>query len=101
MNIKKGDNVKILSGKDSGKSGKVLRVFPNAGRVLIEQINLFKKHVRPKKQGEKGEVVLIPKSMDVSNVAIVCSSCKKPTRIGYRVNPKNKERICKKCSAKI
>lgn len=101
MKIKKGDNVKILVGKDKGKSGKVLRVFPQDDKILVEQINLAKKHVKPKKQGEKGELVSIPRPFHVSNSAIICPSCKKSTRIGYKIEGKGKSRICKKCSAKI
>ena len=69
MSIKKGDTVTVIAGKDSGKSGKVLKVFPKANRVLVEGINMFKKHKRPTKQGEKGQVVSIARTIHRSNVA--------------------------------
>ncbi|MEK9170381.1 MAG: 50S ribosomal protein L24 [Patescibacteria group bacterium] len=101
MKIKKGDIVKIMAGKDKGKQGKVLRVDPVAGKILIEGINLMKKHRRPKKQGEKGEIISLPRFMDVSNVMIICGSCSMPARIGYRVEDGNKFRYCKKCKSNI
>jgi large subunit ribosomal protein L24 len=68
ISIKKGDTVAIITGKDAGKSGKVLKVFPKANRVLVEGVNVFKKHKRPTKQGEKGQVVNISRSIHRSNV---------------------------------
>lgn len=68
MSIKKGDNVKILAGKDRGKTGKVIKILPKRERVIIEGANLVKKHVRPKKEGEKGEVVEMPAPIHISNV---------------------------------
>jgi large subunit ribosomal protein L24 len=100
MKIKKGDNVKILKGKDRGKVGKVVRVFRDLNKVLIEGVNLYKKHVRPRKQGEKGEVVQIAKPISAANVALLCPNCKQPTRIGYRITDK-KFRYCKKCDGLI
>lgn len=68
MSIKKGDNVKILAGKDKGRTGKIIKVLPKRERVIVEGANLVKKHVRPKKEGAKGEVVEIPASIHISNV---------------------------------
>ena len=99
MHIHKGDQVKILVGKDRGKTGKVLRVFPEDERVLIEGLNLFKKRVRPKRQGQKGEIVSIPRPLHASSVQLVCSSCKKPSRVGFREEGGKKVRYCKKCGA--
>ncbi len=101
MNIKKGDNVKIISGKDRGKTGAVLRIFVADERVAVEGLNLYKKRIRPKQQGQKGETISAPRPMHVSNIMIVCSSCKKPTRIGYRYESDSKIRYCKKCKASI
>ena len=101
MNIKKGDTVKIISGKDRGKTGAVLRAYPEESRVSIEGLNLFKKRVRPTKQGQKGEVVSAARPLHISNIMIVCSSCKKPTRIGSRYESDTKIRYCKKCKASI
>lgn len=101
MKIRKNDTIKILVGKDKNKTGKVLKVSPKENKVLIEGLNLYKKHVRPKKQGEKGQVVSLPRPINVSNVAIVCSSCGRAARIGYKVEGNNKTRVCKKCGAII
>ncbi len=101
MNIKKGDTIKIITGKDRGKSGKVLKVFPVENKILIDGLNVYKKHVRPKKQGEKGQVVLVPRPIYVSNAMLVCSGCGNAVRVGYRLNNGKKERICKKCGAVI
>ncbi len=101
MKIHKGDTIKIIIGKDSGKTGKVLKVIPKKDKILIEGLNLFKKHVRPKKTGEKGQTILVPRPINVSNAMILCASCGRPTKIGYRLEGGKKERICKKCKAKI
>ncbi len=101
MRIKKGDTVKILQGKEKGKTGKVLRVMPAAGRMLVEGLNLYKKHVKPRKQGEKGETVTIPRSLNASNAMLVCPSCGKPTRVGAVVENDKKVRVCKKCNVRI
>lgn len=101
MKIKKGDKVQIMVGKDSGKQGKILKVNPKANLVLVEGVNLIKKHQRPKKQGEKGEVVSIPHFLNVSKVGLVCQSCDKPVRVGFRGDGEEKARYCKKCQATI
>jgi len=101
MKIKKGDNVKILSGKDRGKTGKISRVLPDAGKALVEGLNLVKKHIRPRKQGEKGQRVSVPAAIDISNLMLVCSKCSKATRVGFKVSEKSKFRICKKCGSEI
>ena len=100
MRIRKNDIVKIISGKDKGKTGKVIRVLPETGRVAVDGVNVYVKHVRPKKANTKGQIVKIARSLDVSNVMIVCPVCKKPTRVGYR-DDNEKVRFCKKCKAPI
>ncbi len=97
MKIKKGDTVLIISGKDKGRTGKVTKALPKKGGILVERINLKKKHVRPKKQGEKGQVVDVPALLEVSNVKIICPKCGKAARVGYKVEGEVKNRICKKC----
>lgn len=97
MKIKKGDTVLIISGKDRGKKAKVLKVFPEEKRILVEGINLRKKHLKPKKAGEKGQTVQLPAPLDVSNAKFICSKCGKATRIGFKIVEKKKFRICKKC----
>jgi large subunit ribosomal protein L24 len=101
MKIKKGDNVKILSGKDRGKTGKVSRVFGKEKRALVEGMNLVKRHTRPRRQGETGQRVTVPASIDLSNLALVCPKCSKPTRIGFKMGDKRKFRICKKCKSEV
>lgn len=99
MNIKKGDQVKILAGKDKGKTGTVLSVSVAENSVVVEGLNLMKKRMRPKAQGKTGETVLLPRSTDASNVALVCKNCKMPTRVGFRMSGSEKVRYCKKCEA--
>jgi large subunit ribosomal protein L24 len=101
MKVKKGDSVLITAGKDKGRTGKIMKAMPKSLKVLVEGINLKKKHVRPKKQGEKGQVVEIPAALDVSNVKIICPKCGKATRIGYIMEKDTKNRICKKCKQVI
>ena len=98
MKIKKGDKVKVISGKDRGKSGKVLKVAEKLKKVSVAGINLRIKHMRPKKEGEKGQRIQFPAPMDISNIMLICSKCSKPTRIKYKkLKDKTKVRICKKC----
>lgn len=101
MKIKKGDKVKVISGKDKGKEGKVIKVLSAEGRVSVEGVNLYKKHVRPKHQEEKGEIVSVARPLAFSNVMLVCPSCGKATRGGFVVEEKKKTRVCKKCGANI
>jgi large subunit ribosomal protein L24 len=97
MKIRKGDQILIISGKDRGKKAKVLRAFPKEEKILAEGINLRKKHLRPKKSGEKGQIVGFPAPIHISNVKLICSKCGKATRTGYKIIDEKKYRICKKC----
>lgn len=101
MKVKKGDQVLIISGKDKGKQGKILTSFPEREKITVEGINLRKKHMRPKKSGEKGQIINLPGPIAVSNVKIICSKCGKATRVGYKLLENKKYRICKKCSQEI
>jgi len=101
MKIKKGDNVLVVSGKDKGKTGKVLRSLPKEKKITVEGVNLKQKHLKPKKQGEKGQIVKSAAFFDVSNVKIICPKCGKPARIGYKIVSGKKSRICKKCKSEI
>ena len=96
MKIKKDDTVQILLGKDRGKTGKVLRILTKKEKVLVEGLNMYKRHVRKSGQQEGG-IIEIAKPLYISNVALVCPNCKKPTRVGFKVEGNNKIRICKKC----
>lgn len=101
MKVKKGDNVLVISGKDRGRTAKILKSFPKAGKILVEGINLKTAHVRPKRQGEKGQVVKVPAPLDMSNVKLVCPKCSKAVRVGYKVENGKKMRVCKKCKSEI
>ncbi|HVZ67141.1 MAG TPA: 50S ribosomal protein L24 [Patescibacteria group bacterium] len=97
MKLRRGDTVKILIGKDKGKTGKVEKLFPVSEKILVEGINQFKRHVKSRTQDQKSEIVDITKPMAVANVVMVCPNCKKTARIGYKTEKGVKVRICKKC----
>jgi len=105
MKVKKGDQILIISGKDKGKKAKVLEVLKSSGRITAEGVNMRKKHVRPKKSGEKGQVVQFPAPISASNAKIICKSCGKAVRVGYKFEisgtKKKKIRVCKKCGQEI
>ena len=97
MRIKKGDTIKKIAGKDRGKEGKVVRVLPREGKIVVEKMNIVQKHSKPRRQGERGQRVEIFAPFDASNVMVICPSCGKATRIGYISTENKKTRICKKC----
>jgi len=101
MKIKKGDTVEVLSGNDKGKTGEVLEVIPKTSRVIVKGINIRKKHIKPKKQGEEGGIIPVECSIHSSKVNVVCSKCNKATRIAMKKEGKEKIRVCKKCGATI
>jgi large subunit ribosomal protein L24 len=102
MKIRKGDRVQVLSGKDRGKTGTVTRAFPERGRVIVDGVNIAKKHQKPTSQTNTGGIIDKEMPIAVANVAIVCSSCGKPTRIGYRFESDGtKVRICRKCEGDL
>jgi large subunit ribosomal protein L24 len=98
--IHKGDNVQILLGKDRGKTGAVERVINKNEKIVITGVNVYKRHVKGK-QGIEGGIIDIVKPINISNIALVCPSCKKPTRVGFSVTGDVKIRICKKCGKEI
>jgi len=97
MQLKKGDQILIIKGKDKKRKGKIIKVLPKEDKIIIEGLNLKKKHLRPKKEGEKGEIVAIPAPLNISNVKLICPKCKKPTRVGHILRSGKKYRSCKKC----
>lgn len=101
MGIKKNDTVKMLVGKDRGKTGKVLRVLPRKDKLVVEGLNIVKKHSRPKREGEKGQRVETFREVWISNVILVCPKCSKETRRGHKISQGKKYRVCKKCQAEI
>lgn len=101
MKIRKGDTVKVLSGNDKGKTGEVLEVIPKTQKIIVKGINIRKKHIKPRKQGEEGGIIPSEFSIHSSKVAVVCPKCGKATRIGYSVEKDEKVRVCKKCGENI
>ncbi len=99
--IKKDDKVKIITGKDRGKTGVIEVVLTKEKKVKIEGINVVKKHLKPKKNGEKGQLTSISLPIDISKVQLICPKCGKPTRVGKIMDGDKKFRICKKCKAKF
>jgi large subunit ribosomal protein L24 len=107
MKIIKGDNVLVISGKDRTKTGKVLKSIPGEGKIVVEGVNIAKKSQKPRKQGQKGQIISLAKAINASNVKLICPKCGKAARVGYKViaqgDAKEKKvvRICKKCLAEI
>lgn len=102
MHIKKGDTVKILAGRDRGKGGKVIVLDPKAGRATVEGRNLFFRHKRPRKQGEKGQRIELPGKIALARLMLICPHCGKPTRASYSITEQgDKVRICKNCGKTI
>ena len=94
--LKRDDQVMIMTGRDKGKSGKVIQVDRDTGRVIVQGLNMVKKAVKPKRQDEKGGIIEIESPLSISNVQIVCKKCG-PTRVGMKVEKDEKSRVCKKC----
>lgn len=101
MRIKKGDNVQVLSGNDKGKTGEVLEVIPKLEKVVVKGVNVRKKHVKARKQGEESGILSVECAIPSSKVNVVCPKCGKVTKIGYSVEKDEKVRVCKKCGAKL
>jgi large subunit ribosomal protein L24 len=108
VDIKKDDTVRVMNGKDRGKQGRVVRVQPDRGRVMVDGVALAKRHVRAQgrrstsgQQLQQGGIVDAEMFVDISNVQIVCPSCGQPTRVGHRVDGDRKVRICRKCEAEL
>jgi large subunit ribosomal protein L24 len=101
MKLKKGDNIKVIRGKDKGKTGKVEKVFPKENKVLIANVNLYKRHLKSRSQGQPSEIVTLTKPLSQANVVLICPKCNKSTRVGYKIEKDSKYRICKKCKSEI
>ena len=100
MKLRKGDRVKVLTGKERGDEGEIMRVFPKENRVIVEGVNVAKKHQRALRATMQAGIIDKDMPMPASKVAIICSSCG-PTRIGYRFEGDRKVRICKKCKGEL
>jgi large subunit ribosomal protein L24 len=101
MNVKKGDTVVVLSGKDRGKQGKVLGSVPKTSRVVVEGINMVTCHVKPRKQGETGGIVKREAAIASCKVQVVCPKCKKGTRVAHKIENGKSVRVCKHCGAAL
>ena len=105
--VKTGDTVKVITGEDKGATGKVQKVFPETGRVIVEKVNMVKKHQKPRGQGMPGGIIEKEASIDASNVMIVCPKCGKAAKMGHKINDgegkasRRKVRVCKECGATI
>lgn len=101
LKFKKGDKVKVTAGKDKGKDGVVEKVNSVKGTVLIPGVNLYKKHIKAQGQGVQGGIYDIPRPLPYGNIALICPSCKKATRVGFKIVKDEKVRVCKKCKKEI
>jgi large subunit ribosomal protein L24 len=102
LKIRKGDRVRVLTGKDRGKEGEVMRAIPAQRKVIVEGVNVAKKHQGPTRSTQQGGIIDRDMPLPVANVALVCPSCSKPTRVGYKFDASGqKVRVCKKCGGEI
>ncbi len=99
--LKKGDEVMIVSGKDSGKKGKIEKVFSKTNKVLIAGVNQYKRHLKARSQKQPSEIITITKPLPVSNVILICPKCHLKTRVGFRLEKDESKRICKKCKTEL
>jgi large subunit ribosomal protein L24 len=101
MKLLRGDEVLVVRGKDKGKRGKIEKVFTKEKMVLIPGVNLYKRHYKSRMQNKPSEIVEITKPYTVASVALICPHCKEQTRVGYKIDNKEKVRVCRKCDKKI
>ncbi|MGH7246313.1 MAG: 50S ribosomal protein L24 [Candidatus Levyibacteriota bacterium] len=101
MKLQKGDEIKVVAGKDKGKSGKVEKTFPKIAKVLVNGVNQYKRHMKARQQGQQSEIITLTKPLPVANVQLVCPKCHELTRVGYEMGKEKKVRICRKCGQKL
>lgn len=101
LNVKKDDNVVVITGKDKGTKGKVLAAIPKEGRVIVQNVNMVTRHKKPRRQGEPGGRIKQEGAIHASNVMILCPKCNKATRVGHEMEKDKKVRVCKKCGGRI
>jgi large subunit ribosomal protein L24 len=102
VHVRRGDTVAVIAGRERGKRGKVLRVLPAAGRVLVEKLNMMKKHQRPTQKLRQGGIIEREGPLALSNVLVVCSRCDKPSRTGIKIlGDGRKVRTCKRCGEAV
>lgn len=101
LRIKKGDSVVVITGKNRGKRGKVIKILPDAGRLIVEGVNMIKRHERSRKQGQSGQIIEAAAPIDASNVQLVCQSCNRGVRTGSNIVNNSRQRVCRKCGRAI
>ena len=101
MKIKKGDTIKVLVGKDKGKTGKIDKIFPDLGLILIPGINMYKRHLKARDPKRPAGIVDLVKPIPVGRVVLLCPKCKQVTRIGFSLKEDKKIRICRKCEQEV
>lgn len=97
MKIRKNDKIKVLVGKDRGKTGKVLMVLKDLDKIVVEGVNIVSRHVKPGKVSKEGGIIKVEKPISASNVMLICEKCGKPARIGFSIAGGRKYRVCKNC----
>ena len=102
VHVKTGDQVVVINGKDRGARGKVMAVSPAEGKVIVEKVNIVKKHVKPRKAGDPSGIIETESAINASKVQVVCPKCDKPTRVAHKIDENgNKTRVCKHCGAEL
>jgi len=101
VKIRKGDTVQVLSGNDKGKRGEVLQVLPKVEKVVVKGVNVRKKHVKPRKQGQEGGIIPMECPIHSAKLGVVCPKCDKPVKVGIKVEKEDKVRVCRKCGANL
>ena len=101
MRIRKGDNVQVLSGNDKGKTGEVLEVMPKEDKVVVKGVNVRKKHVKARKQGDESGIIPVECAIPTAKVNVICPKCGKVTKVRYSLDKDKKIRVCKKCGAEL
>ena len=101
MNVKTGDTVQVITGKDKGQTGKVISVMPKEGKVVVEKVNMVSRHVKARKQGDESGIIQKEAPMYASKVMLFCPKCNRGVRSGRKVEGDKKVRVCKRCGAQI
>ena len=101
MNVKKGDTVQVITGKDKGQTGKVISVLPKEGKVVVEKVNIVSRHVKARKQGDESGIIQKEAPLYASKVMLYCSKCGRGVRTGRKIDGDKKVRVCKRCGAEI
>lgn len=101
LKVRKGDRVQVLTGKDRGKQGTVSRVFPEANKVIVDGVNVAKKHAKARSESQPGGIIDKDMPLPVANVGVICDACGGPTRVGYKFEGDSKVRVCRKCGAQL